>query len=190
MSTTFTITNNTGEAETISSVMIALSNPKLFSDIGLSANGQEGAGPQTPSNSNTFAFSPAIALATGASVEFTFSGTIAGKSMASAMPLLGQGIAYAAVERGEGPAPESRTIPWLAMVLLGGFVMIGWRRGSRSWLLAGGALLLIFIIAGCGGSSGGAPAPSSSVTVVGVTTSGAGGATLGLPLKIATVTKG
>ncbi|MGH7838017.1 MAG: hypothetical protein ACREQC_09390, partial [Candidatus Binataceae bacterium] len=189
---TFTATNNTGAAESLSSVTIDLSDPKLFSALALSANGQSGRGVATPpSKTNIFTFSPAIALAVGSSVTFNVTGTIAARSAKTSPSILRSGgVAYAAVEGGANPSPESTAMLWMAMLALLGLAILASAIRSRRWIAVGGALMLIVAVGGCSGGGGSSNStssqPGSVITVSGAITIGA---QAGLPLRVATVTR-
>lgn len=189
VSTAFAATNHTNAAESISSVTIQLSNPKIFSALTVSANGRAGTGnPSPPAGSNQFTFSPPLALAIGATLDFTVTGTISGGSAMNSPSILSPTIAYAADLQNTNPALHSTMVPWLILTIIVSFAALVSNLGSRRWILVAGALILMAAVGGCGGSSGG-PAVSGSVSGMSVTDATTKGPQTGLPLSIAKVTK-
>jgi hypothetical protein len=189
VSTEFAATNHTKAAESISSVTVSLSNPKIFSALTLSANGQAGIGnPSPPAGSNRFTFSPPLALAVGATLDFTVTGTISGSSAMNSPSILSPRIAYAADTRNTNPAPHSTTVPWLTLTIIVSFAMFVPKLRSRRWILAAGALILVVAVGGCGGSSG-SSGVSNNVSSMSVTDATTQGPHVGLPLSLAKVTK-
>jgi len=184
----FTAANNTGAAETISSVTLSLSDPGLFSSLNLSAGAQSSATATPPEASNTFVFSPSLNLAAGASLTFTVTATIAAHPAMSAPN--GGGVAYAAIIPLSAVIPNAASLPLFGSLTLLGLGLMLWPAGRRRRLLSG-ALLLVVLAAGplgCGGgSSTRTVTVSSTITVTAVNASSAGGATAGLPLKVTTI---
>jgi MYXO-CTERM domain-containing protein len=141
------------------------------------------------SESNAFTFSPALSVATGATVTFTVNATIAGHSAMNASP---PSIAYAStVPIRSG---EDRGLPplILALMLLGLGLFATSRDSRRRSILS--ALVLSMVLAasivGCTGSSSSAPgAPSSTLSVTAASASGSDGATSGLPLDVAKIVR-
>jgi len=183
----FTAANNTGAAETISSVTLSLSDPGLFSSLGLSADHVAIQAIGDPKASNTFGLPP-LKVAAGASLTFKVTATIAAHPAISA--LNGSGAAYAAMIPLSGAIPNPASLPLCGSLTLLGLGLMLWPAGGRRRLVSG-ALLLVLLAAGplgCGGgSSARTVSVSSTITVTAVNTSGAGGATGGLPLKVATI---
>ena len=189
VSTEFAATNHTNAAESISSVTVSLSNPKIFAGLTLSANGRAGTGnPSPPAGANQFTFSPPLALAVGATLDFTVTGTISGSSALNSPSILSPTIAYAADTRNSNPAPHSTTVPWLMLTIIVSFAMLVSKLRSRGWILVAGALILMAAVGGCGGSSGGSGV-SGNVSGMSVTEATTQGPQVGLPLSIAKVTK-
>jgi hypothetical protein len=187
--TEFAATNHSNAAESISSVTISLSNPKIFSALTLRANGRAGAGnPSPPAGSNRFTFSPPLALAVGATLDFTVTGTLSGGSAMNSPSILSPTIAYAADTQNTNPAPHSTTVPWLILTIMMSFATLVSKLCSRRWILVAGVLILMAVVGGCGGSSGG-PGVSGNVSGMSVTHATTQGPQTGLPLSIAKVTK-
>jgi hypothetical protein len=189
VSTTFSAVNNTGAAETISSVTVALSKPSLVSELTLSADGQTAEPSGEISESNVFTFSPALSVAAGATVTFTVTATIAAHSAMIATP---PSVAYASA----APIPlgEDRGLPPLivALMLLGFGLFITSRDSRRRSILSALVLSMVLVasVAGCTGSSSSAPgAPSSTLSVTAASASGSDGATSGLPLDVAKIVR-
>ena len=190
---TFTATNTTTTAESISTLTIELSNPKLFQALTLSNDdtGQDGEGVDTPANTNTFTFSPAISLPAGATTSFTLTTTVSfnpkGKGAMNFFKPTLTGVAYAAAV-GDAPDADSSSMPW-SIALLAGFALLAMTIRSRRLVLVGGAMILLVAIGGCGGGgssgSGGGGQPSSNVSVTGA---GTQGPTSGLPLQMFHIT--
>jgi hypothetical protein len=189
VSTAFAATNHTNAAESISSVTIALSNPKILSALTLTANGQEGTGnPSPPTGSNRFTFSPPLALAVGATLDFTVTGTISGSSAMNSPSILSPTMAYAADTQNTNPAPHSTPVPWLLLTIIVSFATLVSKLRSRRWILLAGGLILVVAVGGCGGSSGGSSVPGN-VSGMSVTDATTQGPQIGLPLSIARVTR-
>jgi hypothetical protein len=189
VSTVFHVMNNTGQSEMISAITVTLTKAKILSALSLSVNGQAGTGnPSPPEVGNEFTFSPAIPLASGASLTFTLKATI-GSNTASIFPsILSGGIAYASDGPSSGAPSSSTRTPWtvLTVVMLMTAVAVASVNPRRRLTIALGAIVLAAAIGGCGGSSNGGSSsgPSSGVQVVAAQTMGP---YMGLPLKIATV---
>jgi hypothetical protein len=189
VSTEFAATNHSNAAESISSVTVALSNPKILSALTVTANGQAGTGnPSPPAGSNRFTFSPPLALAVGATLDFTVTGTISGSSAMNSPSILAPTIAYAADRQNTNPAPHSTRIPWLLLTIIVSFATLVSKLRSRRWILLAGGLILVVAVGGCGGSSGGSSVPGN-VSGMSVTDATTQGPQTGLPLSIARVTK-
>ena len=189
VNTSFTAANNTGAAETISSVTLSLSNPGLFSSLILSADHQSSPAAMPPDASNTFAFSPPLTLAAGASLTFTVTATIAAHPAMIAPN--GGGVAYAAMVPLSAVIPNTASLPLFGSLTLLSLGMMLWPTGRRRRLVSG-ALVLVVLAASQVGCSGGSSAPtvvavSSTVTVTAANASGADGATAGLPLEVITI---
>jgi hypothetical protein len=186
VTTAFAATNNTSAAEAISAVTISLNNPTILSALTLSANGQAGTGnPSPPAGSNMFTFSPPLALPSGATMNFTVTGTISGSSAMNSPSIRSPSVAYAAETQNTNPTPESTTVSWLILMLLVSLAMLVSELRSRRWMLVAGALLMLVVVGGCGGDSGGPLILDiSDMSVSAATTKGP---QQGLPLSIATV---
>jgi hypothetical protein len=179
-------TNNTGGPETISSVTLALSNPGLFSSLSLSLGGQTDV-ITAPGASNAFTFSPPLALATGASLTFTATATIAAHPVMN-FPDSG-GVFYATMIPISPSTGSMANLPLFGSLTLLGFGLMLWPTGARR-RLPGGALLTLALAvgqAGCGSSGPNTVTVNSTVTATAATASGADGTTQGLPLKVATI---
>jgi hypothetical protein len=189
VSTEFAATNHSNAAESISSVTVALSNPKILSALTVTANEQAGTGnPSPPAGSNRFTFSPPLALAVGATLDFTVTGTISGSSAMNSPSILAPTIAYAADRQNTNPAPHSTRIPWLLLTIIVSFATLVSKLRSRRWILLAGGLILVVAVGGCGGSSGGSSV-EGNVSGMSVTDATTQGPQTGLPLSIARVTK-
>jgi hypothetical protein len=189
VTTAFAATNHSNAAESISSVTVSLSNPRIFSALTVSANGRAGTGnPSPPVGSNRFTFSPPLALAVGATLDFTVTGTISGTSAMNSPSILSPSIAYAADTRNTNPAPHPTPVPWLTLTIIVSFAMFVRKLRSRRWILLSGALILVVAVGGCGGSSG-SSGVSGNVSSMSVTDATTKGPQEGLPLSIATVRK-
>lgn len=192
VTTDFAATNNTNATESIRTVTISLSNPTIFSALTLTADyTQDGTGnPSPPAGSNTFTFSPPISLPSGATVDFEVTGTISGGSAMNSPSILSPSIAYAAGTQNTNPAPESTTVPWMALMIIVSLAALVWALRSRRWIVVAGVLMLVVAVGGCGGSgsSGGSPSPGN-VSNMSVTAAPTMGPQTGLPLQIATVTR-
>ena len=192
---TFSITNNTSGTESISSVTIAVSDPKVFSSMTLTATlgAQTVSGPVTPARSTAFTFSPGLSLASGQSVSFALNTVIAmHHAMSDARPIQ---FAYAGIIPSTGKRKADTS--GLGTLLIG-FALLGMalRGGSerRRMRIAGFAALMILLTLGapgCGGSGGGAlpPTPSSTqmVTAATVTIDGTAQVVGGLPATLGTI---
>jgi len=197
VSATFSALNATGAAETLSSVTVALSDPGVFSALALSANGQAAtAGASPPLTDNTFTFAPPIALAAGASVTFTANATVAAHP---AMAASNMRFASADLIRVASltMTRNSTRLPFFGALMMLGLMLMAWPISRRNRLI--GAAMLVMVLAmsqvGCNGGSGSSSPPppppatvSSTITVTAASVSGGSGATVGLPLTIATVT--
>ncbi|HUA34479.1 MAG TPA: protease pro-enzyme activation domain-containing protein [Candidatus Binataceae bacterium] len=186
VSTSFEAVNNTGAAETIGSVTIALSHPGLFSGLSLSGAGESGQPSGAIGESNSFTFSPALMVAAGGSVTFTVTATIAGNAAMLGGPLK---LAYANTL---SPHPEDAMPLMLGLILLGVCLALIERDKRKRALIAmmSLGLLLAVAAAGCGGSSTPQPAlAKSAITITGAQASGGDGAISGLPLQVAIVTR-
>jgi hypothetical protein len=201
-STTFTATNFTGSTESISTVTIELSKPKLFSALQLSAGTQEGSGnpadpaegtqagtgnPSPPGPSNTFTFSPPLSLPSTGTLTFTVMGTVAQKKAMVSPSILSGGVAYAEIGLSGGSSSRSTRAPWTGLIMIVCVVTLTSAVRSRRWVLAGGALILLGTVAGCGGGSGGGSTSSAPNSIIKVTQATTVGPHSGLPLKIAKV---
>src|SRR5208282_5305168 len=139
VTTTFVATNHTLVAESIGEVTIGLSNPKLFSALSLSANGQEGEGnAMPPTTANGFTFTPNISLPSGASLTFTVTATLAQKNAMISPSILAGSIAYADVGRGTPAASGTTSAPWLLLMMIATLATMASALRSRRWMLAGG----------------------------------------------------
>ncbi len=180
--------SNTGKtAESISSVTVSVSNPKIFSQMVLSGGGQSITATSIAS-STVFTFSPAISVAGGGSTTFTLKATLAG-SLAS-LPVAYAGFGVTPHWMGHVIPPDA--MPLAAGLLLVGLALTGASIPNRRRLTLA-ALLTIGLcatVAGCGSSSGsGFQTSNQQVTAVAVTNSSGKVLVGGLPAELGVINR-
>ncbi|HLH77805.1 MAG TPA: NHL repeat-containing protein [Candidatus Binataceae bacterium] len=189
----FSLTNTTSGVETIASVSIVVSDPKLFGSLTLTASvgGQQTA--VTVSGSaiaatTLFEFSPALIVPAGGSVTFSLSTVI---SLNPAMnDQMGVRYAYASIVPMSSDGQSRGMVPLLlGLGLIGMVMMLSEKRKRRHTALAVAvALALMAAIAGCSSSSSSSK-PSSTQVVQGAAVSQGGTPqkVAGLPLLLGTI---
>ncbi len=180
--------------QTVSSVSVSVSRPKIFSSLTLVAtiNGdQVGSATLTSpiESPAAFTFSPPITLPAGQSLRFALSGVISGGASGSLD--LGNEIRLAAIttsHRTHDDGDSGSGGLMLALYLLGFAILpMNRRRRLRASILAIVMPMLAMSLLGCSGSSGGAPAPNASaqqVASIEVTESSQSVSVSGLPADL------
>jgi len=182
--------------QSISSVTVSISKPRIFSSLKLTVTiqratvGTSSATGSALASTTNFTFSPPVTVAAEQSPTFVLTGVIAGGHSASLEP--GRGVAMAGIV--EGSAHVASATLMLALGLIGLCLMpMGIQNRRRASILAALALLLAVDAAGCGGSSSsGAPATQASrqeVTAMNVGEGGASVTVLGLPIDLGSIRK-
>ncbi len=146
---TFTISNTSGTAETISTVTIAFSHPTVFSSATLTSGASTGTA-TPPGTSTPFAMSPPVVIPAGSNASFALKVTIA------LIPVMLEhhGVAYAGmlaplnVPRGVAPLSTA-----LGVVSIGLILVTDDKRRRRVILIFAVVFLFAFSAAGCGGSN-------------------------------------
>jgi len=145
----FTLTNTTGAALSLTSITVSLTTPGVFATLTMTAT-VEGGSPQTasatPSSSAQFLFATPVNIPSGGTATFALQGITASKAPAAAGLIGGFG------DRGPRAGSGGRAL-WIWMiVLLAGAAAI--RPRWRMHWIAAGLILIAAIATSCGGSSG------------------------------------
>jgi len=193
----FSVSNGTGIAVTISSVTVTLSNPSAFASLTL--NGTSGGSSQAasapPASTTTFTFSLPALLPAGVAT-FRLSGTATSATPSASATATPAGTllmrdakhpGYAAIAWPSAAAPP---VGLMALAAIGLLFAAGRLRRRHLVLLAAGAILAATQL-GCGnvglfGSSGSSSGYTSTqrVTALGVSS---GGTVIGLPVSLGTI---
>ena len=193
----FSYASTDAAEQSISSVSVSVSNPKIFSSLTLTVTaggttvGTSTADGSALASTTNFAFSPPIDVPAGSeSLTFALSGVISGGSSAS-LELRG-GVAMAGIIE-----PDWQHIPGAILVLAMGLIGLclipmTQRNRRRASILVAAALLLGVSAAGCNGSSGGSTSHKSSrqqVVSMNVTEGSSSVAVSGLPIDLGSIRK-
>jgi hypothetical protein len=181
---TFTVRNNLGVTESISSATISVSHPALFSTMTLSGGGQT-ATAIPPYDSTLFTFAAPVTVPAGSSITFSLSGVIAMHPV-----MLGGETKYASLElNGSLPANLNRW-PLAGGMMLLGIAPLGLpgSRRRRAIIMLALAVGMAALSSGCGGSSNSnVVASSQQVTSVAVSAAGIALPAAGMPASMGTV---
>jgi Pro-kumamolisin, activation domain/Bacterial Ig-like domain (group 1)/Bacterial Ig-like domain (group 3) len=190
-------TNNDSTAQTISSLQLSITNPKIFSKIVVTPSpGGSAVEVDAPDilGTTVFTFSPSISVASGATETFSIIATLSGGSKIHARL---EGIAFAGVIAGgnDGGGGSGAWLTLAAAILLLGMVLMPMGAPSRGRKTA---LIAIVILLGTGafacssGGGGGGPSGASStqtLTAVSATEGANPVGVHGLPLVLGKIHK-